>query len=303
MRITFGMLTDNILTNLMTSSERLLEAQNRASTGKRIHRPSDDVPAVGRSLTLRANLSSIEQYTRNANVAAAQLSATSSALQSAVSRMHVVRDMAVESANSAKPVEGRQAIATQLDQVMRELADIANTQHLGKYVFAGSKTGSPPVVVNVGDPPYVYEGDSRQLVIQVGPGVQVTATVTAATAFNMNEAALPGADDVFTVIKILKEKVLAGDIEGISEHLADIDNVRTNLIAVNSQVGAQLANLESSADALLESKIRVMDLLSKTEDADLAEAIIQLRMRENLYQAAMATAARVLNVSLVDFLR
>ena len=45
------------------------------------------------------------------------------------------------------------------------------------------------------------------------------------------------------------------------------------------------------------------DRLSKIEDADIAEAIMDLKAKEVAYQAALASAARVLNVSLVDYLR
>jgi flagellar hook-associated protein 3 FlgL len=303
MRVTFNMLNQTVLGNLMLNSQRLMDAQDMTSSGKRIRRSSDDVPGMGRAISLRSTIASIEQFSRNSDFAAAQLSAASSAMQAIVSKMQDVRDKAMTAASSATSPEARMAIATQLDQIMRELADLGNTQHLGKYIFGGSITSSKPIIENAGDPPYIYVGDNRNLMVQVSPGIDLKVTITADIIFNVGGTAVPGTDDVFSVIKTLKELVIADDVEGISAHLDKIDDVRRNAISVNSQVGAQLKWLETAKTSLLDSKLRVEELLSKTEDIDLAEAIVHLRTQENLYQAALATANRVLNISLADYLK
>ncbi|MHB1190775.1 MAG: flagellin, partial [Armatimonadota bacterium] len=76
-----------------------------------------------------------------------------------------------------------------------------------------------------------------------------------------------------------------------------------NVIAVRSQMGGRLNRLESTNNMLLDLKLSMSNLLSETEDADLAEAILDLRTQENVYQAAAATAGRVLDISLVNYLK
>jgi len=63
-----------------------------------------------------------------------------------------------------------------------------------------------------------------------------------------------------------------------------------------------LNRLEATTEALLDSKLIMADLLSKTEDIDFAEALVELRTRENIYQAAIATSSRILQLSLADYL-
>ena len=105
------------------------------------------------------------------------------------------------------------------------------------------------------------------------------------------------------MIEELKTLVLAGDTGGVSSYITNIKNNLDNVTAIRSQVGARLNQLESNQDSLADSKIRVMVLLSKTEDADYAETILELQTRENVYQAAVAMASRVIQTSLADYLK
>jgi len=297
------MLTDRIRVNLMASSERLLEAQDKASSGKRIHRPSDDVPGTARSIDLRSVLASVEQFTRNSGIAASHLSVTSSALDQIVSKLQNVRSLALQAASSAGSEEARSAITSQLTRISAELVGISETQHLGGYIFSGSQTKTPPLAAAPGMPPYTYQGDGSQFNIQVSPGTYITTNVTADMVFNLGGAAVADTADVFEMIEILKENVAAGDVQAISDQLAEIDANLNNVIAIRSHVGGRLARLESTDQGLLDCKVRVSELLSKTEDADLAEAVLELKTQENIYQAAVATASRILGISLVDFFK
>lgn len=302
MRITFNLLTERIKYSLADGADRLYTAQDKVTTGKRINRPSDDVPGIGRCLTYRSAISSIEQFERNSNIATSQLATTSSTLDSVVSQLQKVREKALE-AGKVTSVEEREAIVDELDSISKQLAGTANTQHLGKYIFAGNLSDTEPMIENPGgDPPYTFVGDANQFTVQVGPGVYIPTTVTGDKVFNIGSVAISDAPDVFTTIKQLKDLILAGDVTGISDHLTAITDNLDNVTAIRSQVGARLRQTESNQDSLADSKLRVQDLLSKTEDADYAEAIIDLKNRENIYQAAIAMAGRIIQTSLADYL-
>lgn len=302
MRITFNLLTERIKYSLADGADRLYAAQDKVTTGKRINRPSDDVPGIGRCLTYRSAISAIEQFERNSNIATSQLATTSSTLDSIVSQLQKVREKALE-AGKVTSVEEREAIVDELDSISKQLAGTANTQHLGKYIFAGNLSDTEPMIENPGgDPPYTFVGDANQFTVQVGPGVYIPTTVTGDKVFNIGSVAISDAPDVFTTIKQLKDLILAGDVTGISDHLTAITDNLDNVTAIRSQVGARLRQTESNQDSLADSKLRVQDLLSKTEDADYAEAIIDLKNRENIYQAAIAMAGRIIQTSLADYL-
>lgn len=305
MRVTLGMLTSRIKTNLSDSAERLLEAQNRTSSGKRITKPSDDVPGVGRALGLRSVISNMEQLNKNCDVAENYLSITSSMLTTCINAVNTAKTLGLQAANGTQSAEARQTIATQLDGICEQLAGVGNTQHLGGYLFSGGLSDKPAIVPNPGGatPPYVYQGNSTQFTVQVNPGSYIPTTITGDMVFNMNSQAVPGTPDLFTTIKTLRDKIVAGDTGDISDYLKQVDANQNNLIGIRSQVGARLSRLESGRETLLTTTNGFKDMLSKTEDADFAESAIDLQTQQNVYQAAITTASKVMQVSLADFLK
>jgi len=303
MRITLGMLNESVRTNLIQSTYRLMEAQDMTSSGKKIRRPSDDIPGVGRSLDLRSTIASIEQFERNSGLADSQLSVTSSTLTSIINALQTVRTLATRAANDTLSEEALQGIASQLEGISRELVGLANTQHLGKYIFSGTLSDTEAIMETGGDPPCVYQGNSEQINVQVAPGTYTTVTVTGDMVFNMGGIAMPDTPDMFVTIKSLRDAVMAGDVSEISNQLKDVQNNLDNVIGIRSQVGAWLNRLTSTTDALSETKVRMKEMLSQTEDVDLAEAVMDLRTRENAYQVAILVSGRVLQTSLADFMK
>lgn len=303
MRITLGMLNESVRTNLIQSTYRLMEAQDMTSSGTKIRRPSDDIPGVGRSLDLRSTIASIEQFERNSGLADSQLSVTSSTLTSIINALQTVRTLATRAANDTLSEEALQGIASQLEGISRELVGLANTQHLGKYIFSGTLSDTEAIMETGGDPPCVYQGNSEQINVQVAPGTYTTVTVTGDMVFNMGGIAMPDTPDMFVTIKSLRDAVMAGDVSEISNQLKDVQNNLDNVIGIRSQVGAWLNRLTSTTDALSETKVRMKEMLSQTEDVDLAEAVMDLRTRENAYQVAILVSGRVLQTSLADFMK
>ena len=70
-----------------------------------------------------------------------------------------------------------------------------------------------------------------------------------------------------------------------------------------AQVGARVNRLETQQTRLKDLELNVEDLLSKTEDADMAKAMVDFSMQQSIYQSALQSGARVLQPSLLDFLR
>ncbi|HOP80100.1 MAG TPA: flagellar hook-associated protein FlgL [Armatimonadota bacterium] len=303
MRITHGMLTESVKTNLMNNAKLYMDAQNKSSTGKRIFKPSDDVTGVGRILDYRSAIASIEQFERNCNIGSSQLSTTCSTLDQIIALLQQVWKKSHEAVNDAMTPEAKASMVHELDKLSERLASLANTQHLNAYIFSGTLSNQEAVVPNpAGNPPYIYQGNDTNFSIKIAQGVHIATMVTGDKVFNMNSAAMADVPDVFTAIAVLKDQIESGATADISTHQDDILKLMNNAIGIRSQVGARLKQLEDNEIALADSKLRTKELLSKTEDADLAEAIIELRTRENVYQAAISTANRVLQTTLADFL-
>ncbi|SHI62038.1 flagellar hook-associated protein 3 [Geosporobacter subterraneus DSM 17957] len=88
-----------------------------------------------------------------------------------------------------------------------------------------------------------------------------------------------------------------------SAMLADLDINMENILAKLSEIGAKTNRLELDQSRLEDNIINYKNLLSKTEDADMAEVIMKLKMEENVYRASLSSGARIIQPSLIDFLR
>jgi len=76
-----------------------------------------------------------------------------------------------------------------------------------------------------------------------------------------------------------------------------------NLLAARSTIGAKINRLELQRSRLESTQVSYTSLLAQNEDADIAEVIMNLKMQESVYQASLAAGARIIQPSLVDFLK
>jgi flagellar hook-associated protein 3 FlgL len=108
---------------------------------------------------------------------------------------------------------------------------------------------------------------------------------------------------VFRLVDEILDDIRRGDAEAISFKLDLIDAKMQDLLTARSLVGARVNRLELQHSRLESMAIDYTDLLSKNEDTDMSVAIMQLKMQENIYRASLAVGARIIQPSLVDFLR
>lgn len=150
----------------------LVKTQQQISTGKKVNQPSDDPVAAARILKLDQNLSRLETYQRNADLATNRLKQEESALSSAIDIIQRVRELTVQAGNGSLSASDRKSISSELKERLGQLADVANTRDAsGEYIFSGFQGGSPAFVKE--DGAWTYNGDEGQRVLEIDDGVTV----------------------------------------------------------------------------------------------------------------------------------
>ncbi len=296
MRITNQMLNDTVLKNLSASLERLNVYQNQVSTGKRFNSPSDDPIGVGRAISLRAVLKSVDQYISNTDDALSWLDVTDMALRNATSVLQKAREIAVSGANDTLTQAARDTLAIEVDELLSETINIGNTTYGGRYVFAGFST-TAQAFTPVGSPitSVTYDGDAGEIMYEIDKGINVGVNIVGSDVFT-------GSQDIFQALINLRDNLSAGDISGISNGIAEIDASMDQVLNSEAIVGARMNRLEMSKERLSESSLHLTELFSEIEDVDMAEAIIKLKTEENVYKSALSVGTRVIQPSLLDFL-
>lgn len=282
------------------ATNKLSEAQLETVSGKRIRKPSDDVPGTSRSMSLRSVLSDTDQFMNNIEVARPQLEVSMGATHDMVQLIQKVRDIAIE---GAKPdyTGGmqRDTLQAELDNIMDQMYDLANTKHGDGFVFAGTMTDTKPVTLNgAPPPPYQYDGNTETKTVRVLQWVDLPVNVPGEQLFNFDHSAGATTTDVFEMVTNLRAALDTGNPSTVSSELDNIDANLKNTLSYEARMGSWYARMDDAYNVLEESKLRFQEMLSDNEDVDLSEAIVNLKTQENVYQSALMITTRMLDLSL-----
>jgi flagellar hook-associated protein 3 FlgL len=291
MRVTSGMSQRHVLSDLRRVQERLATAQDQVSSGKRIEKPSDDPLGAERAMRLNDQLDTNKAYRSSVDESRSWLDATDSALSSLGDIVQHVRELTLQAANGSTSDAGRQSIKQQIDQLAEQAKTTLNSAYDGRYIFSGTATDTPPYSAATGD---AYQGDANPVVRQIGPGVSVQVNVTG--------------DDVLSgllpTLRTLSAHLASNDIASLgTSDLKAIDAGFDNLTAKQAQVGAITNRVDAAGQRLDDAYDVTNAFLSKTQDADLPQALTDLSAQQNALQAALRGGATLIQQSLMDFLR
>lgn len=295
-RITDGMTARLVLSDIQSISERMARTQERMSSGKELTRPSDDPFATSRALLYREELASNAQYQRNAQDAASWQSVTDTALGQIGDLVLRAREWVVRGANDTLDATGRAAIASELDQITDAMKGIGNTQYAGRYIFAGTATQTPPYITGGADG---YAGNADVMDREIGRGVRMPLNVTGDGVLG------DGSTGLIAAMRSAAANLRAGgDVDALrTTDLRAISAAQDALATTRAAVGARANRLDAAVDRLAQMEQAAGALLSQTEDADMAETLINYSMQSSAYQAALRAGAELIQPSLMDFLR
>ncbi|HHV61998.1 MAG TPA: flagellar hook-associated protein FlgL [Firmicutes bacterium] len=298
MRVSNSLLFNTLMTDIGNFVSRMEDLRQQIATGKSLQTPADDPLGASRAVAIRALLSGAEQYEKNIRDAREWLYATETALTHVVDILAKAKDIAIKGANDTLSDDARQALAYEVGQLFEELLGRANSQHEGRYLFAGLKTGTKPFEATGGPPPTGanYVGDHGVKEIDAEDGFIV--------AVNFNGDNVFKEKDLFATLANLRDHLLAGDSAAITTtDIANLDAGIDHLSQILGQIGSRTARLDRANERIQDDKIKLAGMLSKVEDSDLAKSMVALQMQEVIYKSALAAASHVIRPTLLDFLR
>ncbi len=299
-RITDGMMSRRLVADLSNTTNRVADAHEQVATGKRLVRPSIDPIDSMRSVRLRADAAEAKQHQRNIDQARAWLDVTDQALGSVNDAIHRVRELTVKAGNGIYPLVDREAMATEIDQLIGLVKQAANASYNGAYVFAGQDTTGVPYDANPANPD-TYGGDAGPIVRTIGPGLAVQVNVPGALFGDGTDGRL--LSTLRDISAHLRSNV-AADVEALrSTDLVALEDRLDDLLEARTTVGAVSERLESAKGRLQDVEDTVNRFRSEAEDADMAQAIMDLTNHQSVYQAALRSGAQIIQPSLMDFLR
>ncbi|EKN64725.1 flagellar hook-associated protein 3 [Neobacillus bataviensis LMG 21833] len=292
MRVTQNMLSTQVIRNIQTNYRAMSKYQEQVSSGKAINRVSDDPVKSVQIMSHRSALMETEQFKRNAEDGLTWLETTDRSLDDLTQVMQKVRELTVQGSNGVNNKDSLETIAMELKALKGNIGDIANARLGDRYLFAGTATDTAPFE----NGEFVSKnGDS--LSWNVGQGIYMKVNVNGSDIFNFQSG---GLNLLETVGKIAGELESGNDPQQYLDHL---DKQMSNLLAQRSIVGSNVNQLEMMVNRLDQTMLSTKSMLSKTEDADLAEIITNFTTQQTILNAALSSGAKAIQPTLVDFLR
>jgi flagellar hook-associated protein 3 FlgL len=315
-RITQGMMSRRLLTDLNAASARVDTAQRQIASQKRILKPSDDPIGAQKAVLTRGELNATNQYQANVSQARGWLETTDAALGQVTDLVHRARELTVQGANDATGPTARRNLALEIDQLVSAIKQAANTSYGGVYVFGGTDTTSPPYDTNSSPPTDVYTGDDNLIAREIGPAisVQINTLIDAGASPLLGSGqatagppAAPGDDGLLRTLRDISAHLKGATVaDADALRGPDLRALETNLDRLNdarAQVGATVNRLDAADARLGATTDAANQLLSETEDVDFAQATLTLSTQQTVYEAALRSGAAIIQPSLLDFLR
>jgi len=414
-RVTTGMLKDTMLYNLGVAHREMNITQTQVETGRKAEFPHQDPTGVINSMLYKSRITELKQFQENIDDGESRLRFYDTALDSTGTILTRLKELAVQTAHGTYNAHDRQIAAAEVDQLLHQMIEIANTRFRDETIFSGFKTTENPFRVTyekVPNSPYAllnkveYLGDigvqrreieQQQYVGLSLPGNRVfwgddmyVSSTTPGTEYraardqvfridgvnidinagdtlpvivqkinathipvhasidntrganllvlettdphqlwvediqggsvmqdlgiigrgsnlppkNFSSTARVYGGSVFDHVIAFRNSLLANEVEAIgSLHLGKIDGAIRQISRYRGEVGAMDARLDSVKRRLAKDQVDITDVLSRAEDADMVQAITELRMLESVERSAMQIGARIVPQTLLDFLR
>jgi flagellar hook-associated protein 3 FlgL len=299
MRIASTTVSDTMLRQIQQLTIDQSRLQTQVSTGRRITNPEDDPAAVGRVLNLQSEQRHLAQYTGNTS-RALQLAQAS---YSGLAGLKKISDRAGELATLGTGALGPDALSaygTEVDQLIEQAVQTGNTKFGNDYIYAGTAVDAPPFTVTRDlttnqITSVTYAGNASQSAIALSE----TSGVAPGTSGAVNS----GLADFVTNLIALRDALKGGDTAAVSATqpaltqsedlvigaMADNGGIQTRILAAQVQQGDRGTSLAS--------------LVSAEADADLPSTVVQLSQAQTAYQAALASASKIMSLSLLDYLK
>lgn len=288
---------------------RQIQLQGEIASGKQWTSADQDPVGVAIAQRLHAQDSRLTQDLRNGSEATAFSQATETAVTSAINSIQRARELAVQANDPTKSPADRQTIATEVDQILRNMIDLGGMSYRGRNLLSGSQTLTKAFQATTDASGNItgvtYSGNGESFSTEFSPGQSIAYNMLGSNenggSFGLMRDTTAGVD-VFQTLITFRDNLTANpaaldtDLQNITGALSHLTDGASRLGGVQSRIDAATTRQEDQQTLLTQH-------LSKLEDTDVASAVTELNQLQTAYQASLAVGAKIGQMSLLNYLR
>lgn len=253
-RVTPGYIKNDFLYNIKESNANLQKKSTALSSGMRINLPSDDTGNLINYMKWESKQQDIGKFNQIIDSQKNKINIIDGNLGSIGDSLQRARELVVQGANGTYTKEDRVAIATEIDQIIRQLVADANSEYKGNPIFGGTSTRTQPYRLQENiDPdmnvPFVdsvqYFGNGQEQVMDIGKKDRIVSVLPGSSIFETNKTIIQGSSDVSGYVTSRDANIM---IEGVEIPILTGDNLEAIAQKINAANVSVNASIETTAD-------------------------------------------------------
>ena len=321
MRVTNTGLTSSQIYQTQRNMQRMGKLNEQLNTGKIVNRASDDPYQARRIMSLKNEIGYTEKYNSNIDEVTGWLESTDSTLEKVSNTIDSLNQLIIGVGNGAYGDHEMKAIAEEIDEKIKQVGDALNNAYGDKYLMSGTELEEPPIIINDGPPasleinPNISQADlNGRLNIEISDNIDIDYNLSVNDIFNgtdSNGNPINFLDSLNELSRVMNDIANGNNIDANKDRLVfGQDSLKTELndffnhtVNKRTEVGTNLQKLEKVKELNEHSILEMTKVLSVKQDTDYAEKLVEYTTAEMIYQASLKVSSKLIQPTLMDFIR
>jgi flagellar hook-associated protein 3 FlgL len=318
MRINNTSMIRNHMYDTQENLSRMNKINEQINSGKVVNRISDDPHKAIRIMNLNNEIRYTEKYNYNIDETVGWMNTTDGSLEQFGNLMGDIKEDILKVGNGTYSKEELTALNAEMNEKIKEIADVFNTTYGGKYMFGGTNVDEPPINIKENPDGTVKlelnpNMNMDDLKADISDGINIDYNVSAGEIFN-------GKDDKGNPINFLNEinkvselmnKAANGNETESADAIKDlvggtkknIDNLFNHALDERTSLGVRVSTAEKVKNLNDENILNMKQVLSMDQDVNQVEKFIELKSAELVYQASIQVGTKLIQPTILDYMR
>ncbi|MCR1875432.1 flagellin [Paraclostridium bifermentans] len=321
MRITNGSVMSTYLRDLQNNLQSMDKLNTQLNTSKQVNKISDDPFKTVKIMNVQGEINNVEKYNYNCDEITGWLDITDESLDRVGNLTSEIKTLLTSIQDTFGPDEIK-AVQTEINEKIKQVGETMNTTYAGKYVFGGSVTDQPPVrvetdptsglakiVINNTDKNGNIDPDlsarlDASLKSEISDGITMDYNLTIkniTSTIGKETGKKSGLDILNDVVQKLNSDPV--DMDEIKKLSSDLGDYMNDVLNNRSLIGAKTNTVSAVKDSNEENILEMKGTFSQMQDVDYADKFMELKEAQMVYNATLQVGAKLLQPTLLDYLR
>ena len=310
MRITNSSMIRNHMYDVQQGLQRMDNLNKQLDSQKQINRVSDDPHKAIKIMNLNNEIKYAEKHNQNVEEVVGWMNNTDANLEEFGTLLGDIKNSILKVGNGTYSDEEMKAIQAEMNEKIKALGETLNTTHGGRYMFGGTSVDEPPVQIEEKDGVVTLKLNpninAEDLKAEISDGINLDYNVSASEIFTKDGKNY--LDSINDLSKLMNDIANGVDVDENKQKLLgdvkqDVDNFFNHTVDTRTKFGVKVNTAEKIKDLNDENILNMKGVLSLEQDVNYVDKFIELKSAEMVYNASIQVGAKLIQPSILDYLR